>query len=131
MPAPGSSGLSVAKLEGVRGVTIYKVVAGASTLSSYNDGGGAAASDDLDGDGSLQHREWRALYTQFQREHVLGTVPYRWEKEHVEATLVAVTFELLLTFDAAHTTITYSPHHYYIQPTPLLHTAHTTITGDV
>ena len=38
--------------------------------------------------GSRQSAEWRALHTQFDRDHVLGTVPYRWETEHSEATLV-------------------------------------------
>eukprot|EP00964_Phaeocystis_antarctica_P129139 scaffold93009_cov60-Phaeocystis_antarctica.AAC.2 len=55
----------------------------------------AAAHDSLDGDGSLQHQEWRALYTQSQREHVLGTIPYRWESEAKQASLVAATFDAL------------------------------------
>ena len=52
-------------------VTVYKVAAGGegASLAAYNAcAGGAAAHDSLDGDGSLQHQEWRALYTQFQRE---------------------------------------------------------------
>lgn len=83
-------------LEGVSGVGIYKVLAGVNTtLASYNDEVGAAAHDGLDGNGSLQHLDWRALYTQFQRDHVLGTVPYRWEKDHTDATLVQVIFDSL------------------------------------
>ena len=39
--------------------------------------------------------DWRALYTQFHREHVLGTIPYRWESEATEARLVKVTFDAL------------------------------------
>ena len=79
-------------------VTVYKVVAGGegASLAAYNAcAGGAAAHDSLDGDGSLQHQEWRALYTQFQREHVLGTIPYRWESEAKQASLVAATFDAL------------------------------------
>lgn len=89
--------ISSTVLHDVRGVTIYKIIAGAdSTLASYNDEVGAAAHDSLDGDGSLQHQEWRALYTQFQQEHVLGTLPYRWENpDTTEATLVSVSFEAL------------------------------------
>jgi len=69
-------------------VKIYKATGGSTKLIEYND----IQKDDLDGSYSKQHAEWRALYTQFQCEHVLGTVPYRWEKEHTEATLVEATF---------------------------------------
>uniref|UniRef100_A0A7S0FAE3 Uncharacterized protein n=1 Tax=Pyrodinium bahamense TaxID=73915 RepID=A0A7S0FAE3_9DINO len=72
-------------------VTVYKVVAGGDSLMAYN----AAHKDDLDGIDSLQHAEWRALYTQFKRDHVIGTVPYRWEKGHSEAALVEATFAAL------------------------------------
>jgi len=36
--------------------------------------------------------DWRGLYTQFRRDHALGTVPYRWEDDScTEAALVQVT----------------------------------------
>ena len=69
------------------GVKFYKVVAGDMTVAQYN----SAQSDDLDGSRSLQRRDWVALYTQFQREHVVGTIPYRWEKGHEEAALIEVS----------------------------------------
>ena len=42
----------------------------------------------------LEEEDWSGIYTQFQQEHVLGTVPYRWESEqgYTEAVLVEVTF---------------------------------------
>ena len=70
-----------------KNVKLYKVTHGACTLLEYN----SAHKDDLDGTDSLQHAEWRALYTQFQADHVLGTVPYRWEKGHAEAVLTEAT----------------------------------------
>ena len=70
-----------------KNVKLYKVTHGACTLLEYN----SAHKDDLDGTDSLQHAEWRALYTQFQADHVLGTVPYRWEKGHAEAVLIEAT----------------------------------------
>lgn len=87
--------LALTKPMVVKGVTVYKVLAGDTTLASYNEGSPPSAHDDLDGDGSQQLKDWRGLYTQFQRDHVLGTVPYRWEKGHSEARLVSVTFEEL------------------------------------
>jgi len=70
-----------------KNVKLYKVTHGVCTLLEYN----SAHKDDLDGTDSLQHAEWRALYTQFQADHVLGTVPYRWEKGHAEAVLIEAT----------------------------------------
>lgn len=81
-------------------VKTYKVVAGDMTVAQYN----TAQADDLDGSRSLQHRDWVALYTQFQRDHVVGTIPYRWEKGHSEAVLIEVSFSCPLTiavFDGA------------------------------
>mmetsp|Transcript_136162 Transcript_136162/g.236690 ORF Transcript_136162/g.236690 Transcript_136162/m.236690 type:complete len:259 (+) Transcript_136162:48-824(+) len=72
----------------------YKVFGNDTTLSSIVDN--AWAQDDLDGKGSLQHEDWHALYMQFQSEHVLGTVPYRWESkvnDYREAQLMKVTFK--------------------------------------
>ena len=80
-----------------RGVTVYKVLAGDTPnfLASYNQGCRPSAHDDLDGDNSLQRTDWRGLYTQFKRDHVLGTVPYRWERGQRQARLVAATFDEL------------------------------------
>eukprot|EP00931_Biecheleriopsis_adriatica_P115447 TRINITY_DN91231_c0_g1_i1.p1 TRINITY_DN91231_c0_g1~~TRINITY_DN91231_c0_g1_i1.p1 ORF type:complete len:455 (-),score=84.30 TRINITY_DN91231_c0_g1_i1:159-1391(-) len=64
------------------------------TLASIKDD--AWAQDDLDGRGSLQHPDWQALYMQFQRRHVLGTVPYRWDsrvRDYREAQLIKAAFE--------------------------------------
>lgn len=63
------------------------------TLSGMKDD--AWAQDDLDGSGSLQDPDWQALYLQFQCNHALGTVPYRWEssRDYKEAQLLEVTFE--------------------------------------
>lgn len=36
--------------------------------------------------------DWRALYTQFRRDHALGTVPYKWEQGCSYCTLVEVRF---------------------------------------
>ena len=79
-----------------RDVTVYKVLAGAdATLAEYN--ARCVASHGAGGDERpLRQREWSALYTQFKREHVLGTVPYRWnDPDTGEARLVAATFEAL------------------------------------
>lgn len=72
----------------------YKVFGNETKLSAIVDD--AWAQDDLDGKGSLQHEDWQALYMQFQSDHVLGTVPYRWESnvnDYREAQLMKVTFE--------------------------------------
>ena len=71
-------------------VSVYKVVAGRdTTLLSYNESVSNLSID------SMKNQEWRGLYTQFKREHVLGTIPYRWEREHKVARLVKATFEEL------------------------------------
>jgi len=72
----------------------YKVLGGGMTLAEMKNN--AWEEDDLDGRGSLQHPDWQAIYMQFQRSHVLGTVPYRWESQvmdYKEAQLMEVTFE--------------------------------------
>ena len=76
--------MNISERRHLRGVTVYKVVAGESgTISSYND-------ECMAHDGSPERQDWRGLYTQFLREHVVGTIPYRWEKEDVsEARLLA------------------------------------------
>ena len=72
------------------GVAVYKVTGGAKTVREYND---EMVNGDLDGRAQPPAlSDWMALYTQFQCDHVLGTVPYRWEKEDSEATLVEVRF---------------------------------------
>eukprot|EP01050_Picozoa_sp_SAG11_P014719 SAG11_NODE_1842_length_4179_cov_2.865931_2_plen_290_part_00 len=93
-PGPGlepAATLTATVLRG-RAVTVYKVLAGADvTLASYNRDCVAA-----DGDGAPQRQDWKAIYTQFTRHHVLGTVPHRWGREGVSVVrLVAVTFDAL------------------------------------
>ena len=81
-------------LEQIQGVQFYKVVAGGDgTLRAYCQATRPAALDDLDGDGSTPLPDWSALYTQFLAEHALGTVPYRWEKEHQEAILIRASIQ--------------------------------------
>eukprot|EP00971_Amphidinium_carterae_P177263 3515401-Amphidinium_carterae.1 len=76
-----------------KSVTIYKVVAGLDgTLFSFNSEQ-QSSYQKWEGDPDLQVPDWRALYTQFQCKHVLGTVPYRWEDEETEATFVSATFD--------------------------------------
>jgi len=75
-------------------IVAYKVLGEDMTLGSIKDD--AWAQDDLDGRGSLQHPDWQAVYMQFQRGHVLGTVPYRWDsrvQDYKEAQLIKVTFD--------------------------------------
>jgi len=76
------STVSMTSLREVKGIQFYKVLGGAeATLQSYvNATQPAQLLDDLDGEGSTQLSDWQALYTQFQADHVLGTVPYRWER---------------------------------------------------
>ena len=72
----------------------YKVLGDDMTLESMQHH--AWESDDLDGRDSIQDPEWQALYMQFKRSHVLGTVPYRWEskaKAYTHAQLVEVLFD--------------------------------------
>ena len=78
------------------GVTVYKALAGATaTLAEYNARCVAAHGGEANQQ-PLGQREWGALYTQFKRDHVLGTVPYRWnDPDTREARLVAATFEVL------------------------------------
>mmetsp|Transcript_24409 Transcript_24409/g.45486 ORF Transcript_24409/g.45486 Transcript_24409/m.45486 type:complete len:249 (+) Transcript_24409:107-853(+) len=105
-----SDGSITVEFKEVTDVSIYKVLAGGegrSTLASYNESVACAAGaftvsqavtqhDTLDGDGRpAPVQDWRGLYTQFQRDHVLGTIPYRWDGGHDTATLVKVTFATL------------------------------------
>lgn len=87
-------------LVSARVVTVYKALAGAdATLGGYNQRCVAVHVDDESRSVAeqLARQEWRGMYTQFRRDHVLGTVPYRWEDPDVnEATLVAVTFDDVL-----------------------------------
>mmetsp|Transcript_65592 Transcript_65592/g.122283 ORF Transcript_65592/g.122283 Transcript_65592/m.122283 type:complete len:253 (-) Transcript_65592:9-767(-) len=79
-----------------RSVTIYKVIAGLEgSLLSYNEEQQALHHDEAGDAQPKQLLDWRALYTQFQRKHVLGTVPYRWDKGFMDATLVSATFDNL------------------------------------
>lgn len=64
------------------GVEVYKVLPGDKiTFSEY----GSTPSQKCG--------EWSGIYTQFQRNHVLGTIPYRWDKKCTSARLVKVTFQ--------------------------------------
>lgn len=61
-------------------VSVYKVIdVGSGALKSYDVG-------------KKRKSDWSGLYTQFGREHVLGTIPYRWEAGHSEALLIRATF---------------------------------------
>lgn len=93
-----SSPIEITRLSGVQGVSVYKVVAGPhGTLSSYITQ--CCKADEKAGD-------WHALYTQFQRDHVLGTLPYRW-KDYQEATLVKATFEEAIDIVVVHGALFY------------------------
>mmetsp|Transcript_57944 Transcript_57944/g.67623 ORF Transcript_57944/g.67623 Transcript_57944/m.67623 type:complete len:233 (+) Transcript_57944:153-851(+) len=86
----GSSVTLTADVVRASSVAVYKVVGGeAGTLVGYNDSCLATADA-----GSLEQVEWRGLYTQLKRDHVLGTIPYRWERGgNTAARLVRATFE--------------------------------------
>lgn len=74
--------LNIKELRNVKNVTVYKIIGGEyDTLASYN--AGCQPSHDA--------TDWSAIYTQFQRDHVLGTLPYHWERS-THATLIAITF---------------------------------------
>lgn len=78
----------------VQNLRAYKVFGDDMTLQSMRDH--AWAFDDLDGRDGQQHPEWQALYMQFKQSHVLGTVPYRWDKmAYTHAQLVEVLFDSL------------------------------------
>lgn len=81
--------LTIRELKQVPSITVYKIIAGLDTsLHDYNEKCHQEARN------NVQQSDWRALYTQFQRQHVLGTLPYRWEQA-THATLVEVTFQNL------------------------------------
>mmetsp|Transcript_25977 Transcript_25977/g.60718 ORF Transcript_25977/g.60718 Transcript_25977/m.60718 type:complete len:210 (+) Transcript_25977:50-679(+) len=83
----------VARQLHVADVAVYKVVAGSDdSLRVYNDMQMASYAASVV---PTQCLDWRALYTQFQRKHVLGTVPYRWDKDFQEAQLISATFASL------------------------------------
>ena len=83
-------------------VHAYKVMGGSNSIaSSFNIGENWLFR-------IIEHSDWQALYLQFQREHVLGTIPYRWEPNgwdmeydciqyttYTECTLYDVCFEEL------------------------------------
>jgi len=77
-------------------IRVYKVLGDEEVLKDYLDR--AFEMDGLDGQNSLQNKDWTALYTQFQAEHLLGTIPYRWQqtnREYKSATLMEITFRNL------------------------------------
>jgi len=80
------------KRQTLRNLRIYKVVANEDSMFDYVQN--CASRDTLDGDGSNQRPDWRALYTQFLHDHTIGTIPYRWNRFKM-ATLLEVTFKKL------------------------------------
>lgn len=73
-----ASDASVQLFAGVTDLAFYKVVGGRANLHEYV----------RQGAGSVKHLDWQALYCQFLREHVLGTIPYRWDGNFADATLI-------------------------------------------
>lgn len=76
----------------VKNIKAYKILGNETTLADYVKNSSNAAVH------SVQLPDWYCLYMQFQREHVLGTVPYRWDhshtnKEYMEANLSEAIFE--------------------------------------
>ena len=73
----------------------------ASDLSAYkvvpDSDGSLVGYNSICSHGTKPPTDWSAMYLQFQSDHVLGTVPYRWERGHTNAKLVEVTFHDLLT----------------------------------
>lgn len=100
--------VTMMELRGVDEVTVYKVLPGLNTMSLMEFNAACQlrhrSSDQQPNNGSVDRR---AIYTQFRRKHVLGTVPYKWETRQGEdnntryATLKAITFRHLdiLAFD--------------------------------
>ena len=65
--------VEVYKVRSGRFRRVSQVIAGTGGLLAYSESHDVALADDLDGVKSLQHADWRALYTQFQKEHVVCT----------------------------------------------------------
>lgn len=85
----GSSAPLTAEVVQASGVSVYKVIADeAGTLRGYNSR--IVAAPDA---GEKGQQEWRGLYTQFKREHALGTIGYRWDRGHKVARLIRATFD--------------------------------------
>ena len=71
-------------------IKVYKILSDCSTLVEY----GSLLRTRRAERGqhrSLEEQEWAGIYTQLERPHVLGTLPYRWDRGAMEATLVEVT----------------------------------------
>ncbi|CAK9045391.1 Hypothetical protein SCF082_LOCUS25650, partial [Durusdinium trenchii] len=70
---------------------VYKVLGTEESLLEYNAHASRFARPP-------DWNDWKAMYTQFDLEHTLGTVPYRWEQQNQEgedythANLVKVSF---------------------------------------
>jgi hypothetical protein len=77
--------INVKELKNVKSVTVYKIVGGEfdSLVVSFNWRCQQSHATRTD---------WSALYTQFKRQYVLGTLPYRCERT-THATLLEITFE--------------------------------------
>ena len=91
-PQASSPSFTVRALTNVRGVKVYKVISG--TTADLKDYYRQACRRHADSPVS----DWSALYTQFQAEHALGTIPYRWERDannnnNERATLVEATIQ--------------------------------------
>ena len=86
-------------------IKVYKILSGCSTLVAY-DSLLRRRRMERDQQRSLEEQEWAGIYTQLERPHVLGTLPYRWDRGAMEATLVEVTLRnidvLVLDGDLMH-----------------------------
>ena len=98
----------------VPNITVYKILGSPWSVSRISEvlteARDTATSPDTSPDTSPEtlrdhshHPDWQALYLQFRAEHVLGTLPYRWEPKHytwervptvayTEAVLIKVCF---------------------------------------
>ena len=74
-------------------LAVYKVIdAATATVQNYN--AECMSSRPVPVSDTETVSDWRGLYTQFQLTHVLGTIPYRWERDGTtEAALVKVTIQ--------------------------------------
>ena len=83
---PRRSKMEVTARTMVTSIRVFKAIAGQETVFEYN-------KDCLDRQQSSQRQDWSALYTQLQADHILGTLPYRWDAGHTEALLCELQFQ--------------------------------------
>ena len=81
----------------------YKILGGEWTINSII----SSLSSSHEDTNTTQNDDWQALYLQFKQDHVLGTLPYRWEPKcytwdrdsgptaFTESQLLSVTFNKL------------------------------------